>query len=288
MKQTAQRQRSTSEPLIAGGQHSNGKLSKPPRIEALHERPRNRLQKRSLASTLSLTPYPAHLGFSVSPITDLYLLEYEPYPYNTLPSTFLGVYSTVHSVTAGAFAHGAYTFSREGLLDGTEYLSPTGRIKIQSRVLEQQGTAATVAVRSQSLDHSRVDISPRNATREKIERLDIPHPAARSTVSLQSAVKVKERVFLAVRQGPTAAHCMGVYATRELAWGACLKNKAACALEGTLSEESRDVGDDGMPRAVARLHGCGQHLWAVVMKEVDEVGKYRAVDWVNDNDKADP
>lgn len=230
---------------------------------------------------LTLTPYPAHLGFT-SPTTTLYVLEYEPYPYNTLPSQFLGVYSTVDSVTTGAISHGAYTFSREGLLDGSEYLNPTGRIKIQSQLLTQHGTEATVSIRSHSLDE--------RATRQDVPiRSDIPHPESRSNTlswttrpgilqaGLRSTTSVqkrpKESVFLAIRQGPTAAHCLGLYSTKSLAWGACLKNKASCALTSTLSEASRDVDQDGMPRVMARLHGCGQHIWFVVAKEVDAASR---------------
>ncbi|KAF3034141.1 hypothetical protein E8E12_002786 [Didymella heteroderae] len=152
MRQTEfRRARSSSEPMITGGQQSNAKLSKPPKVEVLHERPRNRLQKRTPAVPPMLTPYPSHLGFP-APTTALYVLEYEPYPYNTLPSEFLGAYSSIDSVTAGAIEHGAYTFSREGLLDGSEYLNATGRVKIQSQLVQQSGTEAPVSIRSHSLD----------------------------------------------------------------------------------------------------------------------------------------
>ncbi|KAF2625018.1 hypothetical protein BU25DRAFT_130796 [Macroventuria anomochaeta] len=273
----------SSEPLIAGGHQGNAKLSKPPKVENLHERPRNRLQKQGYAIPSMLTPYPAHLGFT-TPTATLYVLEYEPYPYNTLPSEFLGVYLTVDSVTAGAVAHGAYTFSREGLLDGSEYLNPTGRIKIQSQLVQQSGTDAQVSIRSHSLDERparedglvRSDIPHpdyRSNTLSKTARPDVAHPGAQSMTSLKIVSKPKDTVYLAIRRGPTAAHCLGVYARPSLAWGACLKNKASCAISGTLSEESRDVDADGMPRATARLHGCGQHMWFVVAKEVDATAR---------------
>lgn len=280
MKQIGtKRERSLSEPTITGGFQGNAKLSKPPKVETLHERPRNRLQKRGLAPPSMLTPYPAQLGFITTTAT-LYMLEYEPYPYNTLPSQFLGVYSTVDSVTAGAIEHGAYTFSREGLLDGSEYLNPTGRIKVHSRLVERIGTEATESVRSRSLDEGprrqdgpvRSDIphpDSRSNTLSKAGRLNTPHPEAQSMTSLKGVSKSKETVFLAVREGPTAAHCLGVFVKKSLAWGACLKNKASCALSAILSEESRDIAADGMPRVTARLHGCGQHMWFVVAKEVD-------------------
>jgi hypothetical protein len=265
--------------MIAGGHQSNAKLSKPPKVETLHERPRNRLQKRGVAPPPMLVPYPAHLGFT-PPTMTVYLLAYEPYPYNTLPVQFLGIYSTVDSVTAGAIEHGAYTFSREGLIDGSEYLNLTGRIKIQSVLVQQSGTEAAVSVRSHGLDERqarqnvpiRSDIphpESRSNTLSYTNRLNIPHAGAQSTTSLKSLSKPQETVFLAVRQGPTAAHCLGAYARSSLAWGACLKNKASCALSATLSEETRDVDANGMPRVTARLHGCGQHTWFVVAKEVD-------------------
>lgn len=272
--------RSSSEPVIAGGLQGKAKLSKPPKVETLHERPRNRLQKRGVPPTM-LIPYPAHLGFTPT-TTTVYLLEYEPYPYNTLPSQFLGVYSTVNSVTAGAIDHGAYTFSREGLLDGSEYLNLTGRIKIQSQSVQQSGTEAAVSVRSHSLDEKpakqkspvRADIphpESRSNTLSYTNRLNVPHPAAQSTTSLGTLSRPIDTVYLAVRQGPTSAYCLGVYARLSLAWGACLKNKASCALSATLSEDARDIDTDGLPRATARLHGCGQHTWFIVVKEVDSI-----------------
>lgn len=262
--------------MITGGHQGNAKLSKPPKVESLHERPRNRLQKRNSAIPKMLTPYPAHLGFP-APVIALYVLEYEPYPYNTLPSEFLGVYSTVDSVTAGAIEQGAYTFSREGLLDGSEYLNATGRIKIQSRLVQQSGIEASVSIRSQSLDERstkqdaliRSDIPHPESRSNTLTRQDIAHPAAQSTMSLQSTKKSKETVYLAIRQGPTAAHCLGVFATSDHAWGACLKNKASCGLSATLSEEVREVRSDSMPKVTARLHGCGQHSWSVVAKELN-------------------
>lgn len=272
------RKRSSSEPIIAGGYQGNAKLSKPPKVETLHEKPRKRLQKRISTPTSTLTPFASHPGFTESRRT-LYSLEYEPYPYNTLPRQFLGVYSTIDSVTAGAIEHGAYTFSREGLLDGSEYLNPTGRIKIRPQLLEQSGTEARVSVRSHSLDERpatqdgpiRSDIPHPDSRSNTLSQTawPIPHPAAHSTPNLIDTSKSKEKVFLGIRQGPTAAHCFGVYAKQSLAWGACLKNKASCGLSGTLSEESRDVDEQGMPRATARLHGCGQHTWFVAVKEVD-------------------
>ncbi|KAF1923503.1 uncharacterized protein M421DRAFT_104383 [Didymella exigua CBS 183.55] len=266
-----QQKRSSSEPIITSSHRSDAKLSKPPKVDVLHTRPRNRLQKRGSAIPQMLTPYPSRLGFS-APTTALYVLEYEPYPYSTHPSEFLGAYSSVDSVSAGAIEHGAFTFSREGLLDGSEYLNAAGRIKIHSQPVQRRGTEAPISIRSHSLDE--------RPTAQISVRSDIPHPKSHSntlarpnvmhsTTSLRSIQKPKETVYLAVRHGPTAAQCLGVFARPSLAWGACLKNKASCALSATLSEEVRDLDADGMPRVTARLHGCGQHSWSVVAKVVD-------------------
>lgn len=270
MKQSeTQRKRLTSESTITAGHQGKAKLSKPPIVDTLHERTRKRLQKRGPVQSSMFTPYLTHLDFMMA-ASALYILEYEPYPYNTLPSQFLGAYTTVDSVTAGAIEHGAYTFSREGLLDGSEYLNATGRIKIRSHSVKRSGTEASVSFHS----HDLVEGPMRQ---DEPVRLDIPHPNSPSNTmsilhltaqSIKNSEKSKETVFLAIREGPTAAHCLGVCATTSLAWGACLKDKASCALLGNLSEENRVVDADGMPRTTARLHGCGQHTWFVVAREV--------------------
>jgi hypothetical protein len=263
------RARSCSEPLIAGGHQGNAKLSKPPKVERIQGKSRNRLQKRSA------TPYSARLGVA-APSTRLYVLERERYPYNTTPSEFLGVYSTVDSVTTGAIEHGAYTFSRGGLLDGTEYLSPSGRIKIHTRPVLRSGTEAAVSLGSCSPggdpkgQHElvRSDI-PHPNSRSNTLSYTTPHPRAQSMTDLGTESKPREVVFLGIRQGPTEAHCLGVFASASLAWGTCLKNKASCAMASVLSEESREVDAEGLPRASGRLHGYGLHTWVVVAKEVD-------------------
>lgn len=274
-KPEAGRARSSSEPLIVGGHQDNAKLSKPPKVESLHGRPRNKLQKRSAAVLPMLTSYPPRLGVA-EPSTTLYILEHERYPYNTSPSEFLGVYSTVDSVTAGAIEHGAYTFSRGGLLDGTEYLSLSGRIRIHTRPVLQSGTEAAVLIGNHILGGDpkgqneliRSDI-PHPNSRSNTLSYNTSHPRARSMTDLGTSSKPRETIFLGIRQGPTEAHCLGIFASASLAWGACLKNKASYAIASILSEESREVDTDGLPRASGRLHGYGLHTWVVVAKEVD-------------------
>lgn len=244
--ETKRRKRSFSEPITMGRSYTgaDAKLNKPPTVQAIHGRPRNRLQKRILTpSTLQLPVY-------------LFILAYEPYPYNTKPSEFLGVHSTINSVTAAALRHGAYTFSREGLLDGSEYLSSTGRIRIMSQVIQHTGVAVAIPDRSRSLEGEHV-------------RLDIPHPKSQESVTLESKSEPKETVFLAIHKGPRAAVCIGLFTRRSLAWGACLKDKAWYARSGALVEEERSVGVKNMPQISARLVGSGRHTWIVQPHEIN-------------------
>lgn len=247
------RRRSSSEPAaMVGRTHSYSKLHKPPTIQNLHERPRNRLQKRSLT--------PSVVGVQLPVL--LYVLEYEPYPYNTQPSRFLGVYSSINTVTASAICNGAYTFSREGVWDGTEYLSATGRIKILSQRVERRGMRAAVpgSGRSKSLYGEHV-------------RLDIPHPSAsQEEVRVRPRDEEREEVFMAVHEGPQAAVCIGVFAEMALAWGACLKSKAVYAVQGMLRDEELCVVEENMPKAMARVVGSGYHKWFVQGYGIDSPG----------------
>ena len=244
------RKRSHSEPSSAGRSHGYGKLHKAPQVHSLYERPRNRLRK----PVTILPPGPR-------PTTDLFALEYEPYPSSTQPSKVLGLFSTFNSVTLGAFKHGAYTFSREGLLDGSEYLSPTGRIKIVRTAVQRRGVKAVVPGRSRSLDGEHV-------------RLDIPHPGSQEEPKEDDIAR--EMCFLAIRVGPTSASWIGVFEDKSLAWGACLKDKAMCALSGTLCNEVRTFGLNNMPHITARLVGSGRFTWTVEEHAIDGPGRTSA------------
>lgn len=239
------RKRSSSAPG-ADRKHGYGKLHKPPSVKSLHERPRNRLRKTVTMPSLS------------RPTTDLFVLEYEPYPYNTRPSEFLGVYSTIDSVTLAAFKHGAYTFSREGLLDGSEYLSPSGRIKIVPLAMQRSGAKATVTERSQGPDGRPV-------------RLDIPHPGDHTPVLPR--IEGKEMAYLAIRKGPSTASCIGVFMDKSLAWGACLKDKTMCATTFILCDEERSIALHNMPQVSGRLVGSGRHIWLVEQHAIDGPGR---------------
>jgi len=201
----------------------------------------------------------------VPPTAYLFVLEYDPYPHNAQPSTFLGVYSSIDTVTAAAFRHGAYSFSREGLLDGSEYLSPTGRIKIVSHAVQSIGVSAVLPEDS---------TSPKQA--DGPMRLDIPHPQAPRFDSQQDISRPRtsdETVFLALHEGPKSAFCVGLYTTKALAWGACLKDKAWLEVSDSLVEEERGVCEGDMPQVSARLVGSGRHRWVVKAFDVDGMEK---------------
>ncbi|KNG45653.1 hypothetical protein DDE82_001980 [Stemphylium lycopersici] len=254
--------RSTSDPAMMGSarkQQTYGKLHKPPMVQSLHERherPRNRLQKSRPQSLVSV----------VQPTSYLFVLEYDPYPYNTRPSQFLGVYSSIDTVTAGAFAHGAYSFSREGLLDGSEYLSPTGRIKIVSHMVQSTGVTAVLPEETPKRDGQPM-------------RLDIPHPLTQqaprfdSQQDLSRPRKSEDTVFLALHESPQTAFCVGMFTSKNLAWGACLKDKAWLEASDNLTEQERSVGEDNEPRISARLVGSGRHCWFVREFSVDGMGR---------------
>jgi hypothetical protein len=239
----------------------HGKLHKPPKIQSLHERkerPRNKLQKSRPQSVIGV----------VRPTVNLFALEYDPYPYNTQPSQFLGVYSSIDTVTAAAFRHGAYTFSREGLLDGSEYLSPTGRIKIVSHAIQSVGVTAAV---------------PGDRASKKFDdgvmRLDIPHPLSQpaprfdSQQDLDTQNVSKDAVFLALHEGPQSAYCIGMFTSKSLAWGACLKDKACL-----VGQESAGNGTEiGKNQKSSSGFGTGCNLFRRALSGQPSVGRSRTV-----------
>jgi len=244
--------RSQSAPNVAG-RASTSKLLKSPKPQAVRtvsEKPRNRLRKQT-ASQLPLN----------EPTLDLYVLEFEPDKSTTEPGKVLGIYSSFDSVTLGALKHGAYTFSREGILDGNEYLSRTGRIKFVKTSVQHAGVRAHISKRSISPSGGQV-------------RLDIPHPAsaenrANSAAPENASIPPHDTVFVASRTGPRAASWIGVFASKSLAWGACLKDKALCAVTMPLVEEVRSIGPKNMPHVSGRLAGTGRFTWGVEEHAID-------------------
>lgn len=252
------KRRSLSESGVAP-RGSTKKLRKPPQVRSVSEKPRNRLRK-----PIALAPTPTQQlhAYASAPTIDVFVLEYEPYPQSVEPGNVLGVYSTFNAVTFGAFTHGAYTFSREGLLDGHEYLSPTGRIKLVRTTVQNVGVRAPVPERNDSLQGSHV-------------RLDIPHPESQphdpdQTPSANKKPIFRDTVFVVIRTGPRAASWIGVFADKSLAWGACLKDKAMCETSAPLCEEVRAIGDGNMPEVSGRLVGTGRFTWKVVEHAIDQ------------------
>ena len=240
--------RSFSEPASVASTHTefDAKLRKPPMPPVPQHRPRNRLQKRKSVPLALNVPLPV----------SLFVLAYEPYPYHTLPSEFLGVYSNLNSVTTAALRHGAYAFSREGLIDGSEYLSAQGRIKIRAQPIERTGFRAVISIQN----HSEPG---------EIVRLDIPHPQTQERRTLRHLDR--NIVYLAIHENRVSASCIGLFPDKNLAWGACMKSKASCTASGTWVDQSQYFIADNMPQASARLVGSGVEMWFVQVHEIDSV-----------------
>lgn len=225
-----------------------GKLYKPQETQRLQVRtPRNRLRKSMIMSSPPGSNPPSKSNI-------LFILQFDPYPHDTDPRRFLGVYSSIDYVTLGAVEHGAYSFSREGLVDGSEYLSSNGRIKIIALPIVNSGVKVNIPERSQTANGELI-------------RLDIPHPTSTKDADNQHELKEDEdskmRVFLAVRMASNNASCIGVYSEKSLAWGACLKDKSMCASTHTLGKETRSIGRQNMPSVTATLGDIGRHTWSV-------------------------
>lgn len=246
------RRRSQSAPNGAG-RTATSKLLKSPKpqpVRTVSEKPRNRLRKQT----------PSQLALE-EPKKHVYVLEYSPDKGSGESARVLGTYSSFDTVTSGALRHGAYTFSREGLMDGNEYLSPTGRIKVVKTIVQHAGVRASVPERS---------ISPSGVQ----VRLDIPHPASAENEAVHASPRkdltsTTNMLFVASRKGPPAFSWIGVFADKSLAWGACLKDKAMCAVTMPLVEEVRSIGTNNMPQVSGRLVGTGRFTWTVEEYVVD-------------------
>ncbi len=175
------------------------------------------------------------------------------------------MYSSLNAVTTAALQNGAYAFSRDGLLDGSEYLSADGRIKILSQLVERNGVKVITPEQSPPRP-----IQPNNT----VVRLDIPHPESQlQRKEVEKKQKNNMVVYVAIHQSRSAATCIGLFAEKSLAWGACLKSKASCAVSCTLVDERQDIITDNMPSVSARVVGSGTHTWFVKMQEVDGAEK---------------
>ncbi|PSN74892.1 hypothetical protein BS50DRAFT_615685 [Corynespora cassiicola Philippines] len=221
--------------------HTCGKLSKPPKYQSPRKRPpRNKLQKRGLTpSEIQLPPI-------------VYILQYEPYPYKTSPGSFLGVFSNFNKVTTGAILNGAFTFSREGLLDGNEYLNSTGRIKILSTQIEREGVEIPLPSPIRDED----SIRERGGSRRGAGSDRGSHPS--------------RKVYLAVYKSPTETVCIGAFSRKKKAWGACLKDQTKLSSNTRLQEITRLLDENDLPTAKGRIPGDGWYHWTVEEYDVDK------------------
>ncbi|KAF2715737.1 hypothetical protein K504DRAFT_457880 [Pleomassaria siparia CBS 279.74] len=225
----------------SGEKCSYAKLSKPPKAKPRNlPAARRRLQKRY---------HPASAVHQLPPFSTIYVLQYEAYPYNTTPAIILGLFSHIDTVTAGAISHGAYAFSREGLHDGSEYLSPTGRIRFFTESMQQP------VIKNPAARHADY----------------IPHPNAQT-----EAERIREHrsLFVALRQTSSRSSYIGLFSDKIKAWTACVTDQALLTASPDttlLLDESRWIDDKGMPHIKGRVEGKGSHTWFVSAFEVDRV-----------------
>lgn len=235
---------------------STKRLSKPPRVHVRKQIARNKLQKRPKknSTTHAVTPH-------------VFLLQYEQYPYNTQPGTFLGAFSTFQAVTTAAFKHGAYAFSKDGVHDGTEYLSKTGRIKIlPSRIQHTESRVKLPKARQPSTRQPNGDV----IREESPARVSPPRVRPDEHATGPIPIDGKHGVLVAVHQSPTGIFCIGAFTNRRAAWAACLKHEASLFDKNPLQEVDKWRDEFQMPRMKAREVGKGWHEWFVVVQSIDE------------------
>jgi hypothetical protein len=220
----------------SGGQSCYARLSKPPKVQSRKLPTTRRLQKRISKFSPSPLPNPT-----------IYVLQFEAYPYNTVPAEILGVFSNLDKVTSAAISHGAYAFSREGLHDGSEYLTPSGRIRIFSEEFHQPIVKAKPPPKEEY----------------------IPHPDSQVEAARQE--EARKTVFIAISQVSTNTSCLGLFGEKIKAWTACVKNQAMTVSSESLLEETRWSDEKGMPYIKGNIEGSGSHLWFVSAFEVDKV-----------------
>lgn len=230
--------------------HSMRRLTKPPRVHTASRRSsRKRLQKQ--AKIRAKTPSRKSL------LASAYVLQYEQYPYQTKPGAILGVFSTFNKVSTAAIGHGAYAFSREGLLDGSEYLSATGRIKIIPRTVHRCGAEAPL---------------PQSKTNPDGNERDINHAARRRRrAAAHESANAIDTVFVAVHRYPTGVLCVGLFTNIKKAWGACLRHRADTAIAHVLRQGSKWIDENNMPHAKCRIAGFGWLEWFVEAFSIDDM-----------------
>lgn len=230
-------------------QSTTRRLSKPPRVHARTQKPGQKLQKRP-KKAISQTPETPHV----------FLLQYEQYPYNIQPGTLLGVFSTFQSVSAGAISHGAYAFSKEGMHDGTEYLTKTGRIRIIPTPVQH-------AVSNTKLPSAR---KHNTAPSTGNSAATAPGPAPMPPPPEHIPIDGKAGILVAVYQSPTGICCLGAFTNRRAAWAACKKEGVSLLGKEQLRASERWLDEFEMPHLKVREVGKGWHEWYVVVHRIDD------------------
>ncbi|KAF2271602.1 uncharacterized protein EI97DRAFT_351733, partial [Westerdykella ornata] len=222
------------------------RLTKPPKLHPRKHSHRKKLQKRVKRKSSD----------RVAPLS-VFVLQYEKYPYYTEPGLILGAYSSIGTVTNAAIEHGAYAFSKEGMRDGTEYLSPSGRIKILKRTIQRVGPRAPMPKgRHPEFHKERPDSTPKPSGAGEEPKAPV-------------AIDGKEGVLVAVHRSPTGIFCIGAFTERKRAWGACLKHRFTPPFSEFAEENDGWVDEYQMPHVRAREIGAGWHEWFVVPYKID-------------------
>ncbi|KAF2119866.1 hypothetical protein BDV96DRAFT_641738 [Lophiotrema nucula] len=231
---------------------TTAKLSKPPKVhvKVQHKRSvRNRLQRRRKS----------HANHLKSP--SLYILQYESYPYAVEEAKILGIFTDINKASLAATTCGAFAFSREGLNDGMEYLTPTGRIRI---VMQE---APILPLRRHPTAPE--DLGFASTAMDKIIALrNFTQPSIRSRPERRER---EQRVYLAMHRAPEATMCIGLFADKAKAWYAALKQYGIVSWEAEVQEEMRWMDETSLPHIKAKIAGSGRHFWSVEVFKINEV-----------------
>jgi hypothetical protein len=241
------------------------KLTKPPKVQIPRKRPvRNRLQRQHKSHVHKKHPSAA-----------LYVLKYESYPYVMEEASILGIFKSIDAASAAAFTNGAYAFSRNGLNDGMEYLTPTGRIKIlEHEVCTLPRRRGSIVQRD--FHCPTLPISPTNVLDRVIALRNFTQPEGRQFRRPSSETyrpSPHRPTYLALHRSAMGLVCLGAFAERIKAWNACLKDFSLQTYDTDVQHEMRWMDENGHPHVQAKIPRTGRHVWDVVALKVDEVAK---------------